>query len=136
MIDYAIIPYNLEVYDYFFLKLGLYDYLVDLCIRILTDRNLNHIRQKFIDNDLIPMIVYSIKIVLENFQVFRVCKIVLENNPASSELWNNLGLYLSQMGLHKYALKTFDFSTRLEKKVSPDLDKIMSFKNQNNKVNQ
>ena len=49
---------------------------------------------------------------------------------------NNLVFYLSQIGLPMYALKPFEFSIRLEKKLSPDMGKIMSIKNKNNEVNQ
>ena len=118
IIDNAVDLKKIEKIDFIFFKFEFYDFLIDLCSKILTNKSLSQLKEKLVENELVPRIIFSY--VGPNFkrcyyEYFDVCRRIVKDNPDSPEVWNDLGNYLAKIGAYKQSLKAYDFATRLER---------------------
>lgn len=118
IIDNAVSLKDIDKLDFFFFKSSFFDYLINFCLKILTHKLLSQLKEKVVENELVPRIIFSYYEVHSKrryYEYFDVCRRFVKDNPSSPEVWNALGNYLSKIGASTQALIAFDFATRLEK---------------------
>ena len=119
IVDNAVNLSEIEKFDFIFFKFEFYDFLTHLCSKILTHKNLGQLKEKLVENELVPRIIFSY-VDPYNFkrccyEYFDVCRRIVKDNPDSAEVWKGLGNYLAKIGAYNQSLKAYDFATSLER---------------------